>query len=366
MPLRRGAVSDSWHVEAPKGGPDMKLYLFLVVITGFFATLAGCITMPSVPTLLDLDGMPVETLLEECRAGEMSQCRVAGNRYRFGTNAPRDLALAAECYGRICENGDESGCKSLYDIGYNHLTGKDHLGKEIPQNYKIAMDLFDISCSGNYGPSCTALGEGYTNGQGVNKDPAKGLSLYVKGCETGSPRGCLYAGNHYAKQDFATAKPYYEKACGWENTHACAALGRYYFDNKAGGQSDPLALEYLLKSCSGTVSTNDSNGCYTLARMYKTGRGTPKNLSEAVVYFRRACYLSRPKHAEGCVKLAQAYQTGRGIEKDANGAHEYFRQACGLGNPTGCLEMHKDRCKRLGQPDSCKWLKKHQGKAGKQ
>jgi TPR repeat protein len=334
----------------------MKQFYLFAVIAGFALALGACKMIPSIPTIssTNMNEGPVETVLEGCRGGDLTQCRLAGNRYRSGINAPKDLNLAAECYAKLCAGGEDDGCKALYGIGYDYLTGD-----KTDKNPEKAMNLFDAACTGKYGPACTSLGRGYMKGAGVKKDRKKAMALFESGCENGSGRGCVQVGNHYIKKNPKKAKTFYEKACGWDSSEACAALGLYYLKGKGGEQNDQLAYEYLLKSCDNAPSDNDSRGCLALGDLYAKGRGVAQDKTEAVKYYRMACYVSRPKQSEACIKLARACQTGEGVEKDANCAHEYFRQACDLGNKKGCREMHKVRCKGLGIPDSCKWLKKH-------
>ena len=118
------------------------------------------------------------------------------------------------------------------------------------------------------------------------------------------------------------------------------------------------AFGFFLQSCSRGPGSNNSQGCYSLARLYDEGKGVGKDRAEAVRLYRMACSQTRPKQAEACIRLAQAYKEGDGIAFDANGAAQFFRQACELGSDEGCVEWHLDTCNRLGQPSSCEWLKK--------
>ncbi len=333
----------------------MKQSIFFLMLAGLVPALTAC----SISSMMDmeLNSAPIEEVLEDCRDGDLNQCRLAGNRYRSGNNAPKDLDLAVECYSIACEKGEMYECEELYEIGFDFL-----VGKQTAEDLVRTMNLFDISCAGGYGPACTTLGEGYMEGRGVKKDPAKAFPLYLRGCDTGSARGCSYAGDHYMKSDVQRAQSIYEKACDWDDTYGCAALGSFYLEGKGGEQDDQLAYEYFLKSCNKNPSNSNSAGCLALGQLYATGRGVAQDKTEAVRYYRLACYVSRPKQPAACVKLAQACRVGEGVDKDDNCAHEYFRRACDLGSEEGCLGMHQERCTRFGQAYSCNWLKEHDNK----
>ena len=301
---------------------------------------------------------PIADVSARCRSGKVATCIEAGNRYRFGQNAPMDVLLAAEHYKIVCQGKEDYGCKSLHEIGLEFLRGKNHLGKKAAEDHRKAADFFELSCAGGYGPGCTSLGVAFRDGDGLEKDPIRATELFVLGCEEGSRRGCRLAGNEFVGSDLTRARPLYGKGCRWEDSASCAALGKIYRDGAGVAPDAKQAFDFFLQSCNRGPGSNNSEGCYSLARMYDEGKGVGKDRVEAVRLYRMACSQTRPKRAEACVRLAQAYKEGDGIAFDANGAAQFFRQACDLGSDKGCVEWHLDTCNRLGQPSSCEWLEK--------
>lgn len=301
---------------------------------------------------------PIAALSAACRDGKAGACLEAGNRYRFGQNAPLDPALAAEHYDLACRGGQEYGCKSLHEVGIGFLRGKDHRGKNAVEDHGKAAKLFELSCSGGYGPGCTSLGEAFVAGDGVTKSAARATELFVLGCDKGSRRGCRLAGDAFVGTDVAEAREFYEQGCRREDAASCAALGRLHLEGQGAPKDAKRAFDYFLRSCDKAPGSNDAEGCFSLARMYDTGSGGKKDREEAVRLYRQVCTVLRPKKAEACYLLAQAFKGGDGIGFDANAAGQYFRQACELGSDEGCREWRLDSCNRLGDPASCGWLEK--------
>jgi len=304
------------------------------------------------------DLSPVEAVSAKCREGNADRCLEAGNRYRFGQNAPMDPGLAAEHYHLACAGGYEYACKALHQVGIALLRGRDHRGRKATEDHGKAAEVFDLSCAGNYGPGCTSLGEAFRAGDGVAKNAVRATELFILGCEKGSSRGCRLAGEALTGTDLAGATTFYEKGCRWKDSASCAVLGRMHLEGAAAPEDAKRAFDYFLQSCNKAPGSNDAGGCFSLARMYDQGTGVQKDRAEAIRLYRQACTVLRPKVAGACSLLARAYKDGDGIRADANAAGQYYRQACELGSKEACLEWHLDTCNRLRQPASCNWLEK--------
>ncbi len=50
---------------------------------------------------------PIADVSARCRSGKVVNCIEAGNRYRFGQNAPMDALLAVEHYEIACRGEDD-------------------------------------------------------------------------------------------------------------------------------------------------------------------------------------------------------------------------------------------------------------------
>ncbi len=76
-------------------------------------------------------------------------------------------------------------------------------------------------------PGCYNLGVDYTNGLGVEKNPATAVPLYRKACDGGQAAGCsnlgvLYDEGSGVEKDSAVAVGLYKRACDCGNAESCA------------------------------------------------------------------------------------------------------------------------------------------------
>ena len=65
---------------------------------------------------------------------------------------------------------------------------------------------------------------------------------------------CFNLGNFYkegrgTKQDFASARKHFEKACNANHAGACNNLGALYFEGKGVKQNKSMAKKYFSKAC---------------------------------------------------------------------------------------------------------------------
>lgn len=123
------------------------------------------------------------------------------------------------------------------------------------KNYKKAKDLFTTICDKGNPGGCTALGNLYDNGQGVEEDNFKAFQLYTKSCNLGDAWGCTLLAGWYETGDDGVLKDHtrqaelYTKACKKDNAIACNFLGEMYLDGD-GVQYDRIkAKMYFKKGC---------------------------------------------------------------------------------------------------------------------
>jgi TPR repeat protein len=75
-----------------------------------------------------------------------------------------------------------------------------------------------------------------------------------------------------------------------------------------------------------------------LGQIYLSGRGVPKDYTEAVRWFRQAAAGGNPA---GMFHLGQMYEKGWGFQRDPNQALSYYRKAAAAGD--------KDATRRLAE-----------------
>ena len=153
----------------------MKNRLFFFAVIGVTIVLWGCIKTPSVKSPM---AAPASELLDACRKGDSSACQWAGNRYYYGQNASVDYQLAEECYQRACTGDPKLGCKGLYEVGYEYLSGK-----KVAKNPAKARQLFQLPCTQEHGPACTSLANLYAKGKGSRWIPPMQMVSTLKGAK---------------------------------------------------------------------------------------------------------------------------------------------------------------------------------------
>jgi len=200
-----------------------------------FAT--GCVLFGD---FLTRKGMPKKSLKaynKACKLGDPNGCFSAGQKYRSGDGAPRDLTRATQRYRRGCDGGAQAACVALAA----HYAGG--LGIKADQGQSLALNK--RACDGNDAAACGQAGMYYEMGVQVAKDLAKANQLYTRACRL-DPSTCLRLAilrETAGKATQKTARGAYERACSRPDTPfgalACGSLGRVY------GRKGPVAVDQL-------------------------------------------------------------------------------------------------------------------------
>ena len=103
--------------------------------------------------------------------------------YESGDGVEKNLPEAVKLYKQCIENdNEEMAWQASYNLAMIYYRGKDG----IAQNYNEAVKLFAIAAEHNVLNANNYLGECYLNGTGVEKDPAKAVSHFMKDVSNGS------------------------------------------------------------------------------------------------------------------------------------------------------------------------------------
>lgn len=161
------------------------------------------------------------------------------------------------------------------------------------------------------------LGYCYTNGIGVEKDENKGLHWTRQSAEKGNARGQFNLGVYFQEMnDMEKAVEYYTKSANQGYVYAQHNLGRIYSVNfqdkakaiywyeKAANQEYPLSQsklaalyldmddEYYNRQAFSLLrkaaNAEEKSAYNNLGYCYATGKGTNRNIQEALVWFRKA------------------------------------------------------------------------------
>ena len=78
------------------------------------------------------------------------------------------------------------------------------------------------------------------------------------------------------------------------------------------------------------AESGDPSSMDTVARLYLTGRGVPRDSSKAISWYRKGVSAESSK---AMTSLGLLYYSGRGVAKDLTKAYELFQRAAEAGNP---------------------------------
>lgn len=182
--------------------------------------------------------------------------------------------------------------------------------------------------------ACNNLGNAYSKGKGVAKDPNKAAQFYQKACDGGIMVGCTNLGSNYQKgegvaKDLDKAAQLYQKACDGGEMFGCIYLGHCYQEGNGIVKDPEKAVKLYQKACDG----GEMQGCSSLAITYEEGRGVTKDLSKAAQLYEKACDGGV---MFGCIQLGIFYQYGRGVTEDLSKAAQLYKKVCDGGEMLGC------------------------------
>ncbi|WP_286682857.1 tetratricopeptide repeat protein [Sulfurospirillum sp. MES] len=95
---------------------------------------------------------------------------------------PDDRLYTLSFYKKKCLEGNQSACV------YVGLAYKD--GKDTPQDFKRAYDLFYNACEQNNPLGCAFQGVMYEQGLGRNIDTLQAIKFYQRACDGGIELSC--------------------------------------------------------------------------------------------------------------------------------------------------------------------------------
>lgn len=324
-----------------------------------------------------------------CKAGAAEACIQLGWRYEWGHTVARDVDQAAWLFAKACEAEAGLGCQELGDIrrdrgqedeaaqllhegcelgsgvACKHLAfNRDHSRDDVSparamELHAQSVSMLQAECTDGNAYSCGWLGHSHENGQGVEPDPTQALAFYMQACDGGAARWCRNAGELLLAsddRDEARVVELYARGCQTGSPASCVAQGEVVRD---AGSDEDLALELFMRACDAgnpkgcaeagalerdpdkavalldrACSWNQLEACSTLARAYLYGRlGRALDIAKAEALATKAC---DGEEGDGCSYLAWMYKHGRGRKIDLRTAASYYQASCDLGSNRGC------------------------------
>ncbi len=175
----------------------------------------------------------------------------------------------------------------------------------------------------------TLIAELYRDGLGVKKDPVEAARWYKLAADRGDPQAQFQLAAAALRgeglpENKALAKSLLEKAAAQGHAGALYNLGIMAIDAEI--QDFRTAANYFRKAAEG----GNMDGAYSLAVLYREGRGVPRDVREAAKWLRRA---ADDHIAAAEVELAIMTFNGEGLAKDEAAAAKLFLRAAVRNNP---------------------------------
>lgn len=214
-----------------------------------------------------------------------------------------------------------------------------------------------------------SLGFLYYNGQGVEKDTAKGEELFEAVIAKGCVEGYLGRGEiAETNEDYDTALECYNKVLEGEEqvyiADAMKIIGSLYYSGRGVEQDYAKALEWYEKA----ANLGNRTAMTTSGYMYYAGEGVKKNYNKALewydkaansgdavamvaigsIYYERQDYVKAMEWNEKAANLGEPiamiwvglmYYTGVGVKQDYAKAMEWYEKAADLGEPDAMYQI---------------------------
>ena len=205
-----------------------------------------------------------------------------GNYY----HSKKDYKEAMEWYSKSAEGGNIRG---MYMVGCCY-----HDGFSDIKDMKKAFYLFLKSVERGYiySHALYKVGFCYELGSGVLKDESKAFEWYLKAAEKGDRNSQRIVAKYYNDGNIVSKneeKGFYwnRKAAMNNDIFAQIELPKYYLNNSA-NKNERKAFNWYLK----LANKDLSKALYFVAKCYRDGIGTDKNLDEATKWFKKFITLT--------------------------------------------------------------------------
>ena len=131
--------------------------------------------------------------------------------------------------------------------------------------------------------------------------------------------------------------------------------GQYYLFAPADRQDFSKANELLTEA----ANAGDPAAMFSLATMYRDGRGVPNDDAEAFKWYQRAADAGDPTSA---VVVADSFRLGKGVARDDKKSLSYYKAAAELGDSNGMYSYGVFLANGIGAArddlEGAKWLKR--------
>ncbi|MDR1461347.1 MAG: sel1 repeat family protein [Campylobacteraceae bacterium] len=178
-------------------------------------------------------------------------------------------------------------------------------------------------CDGGDAISCYNAGYLYDKGSKyIEKDEAKAIAYFKKGCDANHAQSCQYLGD--LDINGTDDLIYIQKACDHNNAKACFTLGQM---SKNSNESSNETASYFKKSC----ENGNTKSCFELASLYVLEKyDDENNIKKAFYLFENLC---EKNNYEACYNLGKLYHKNKYAKYQTRAVYaiKYYQLACNKG-----------------------------------
>ncbi|RIA85203.1 hypothetical protein C1645_808392 [Glomus cerebriforme] len=203
-----------------------------------------------------------------------------GECYYYGKKIKQNYDKAIEWYVKSSEGGN---IRAMYRLGncYYHGIG---VMKDEEKSFKFHLK----SAESGYKYALYMIGDFYCQGTGILKDESKAFKWYLKTARKGHAYSQFLAAKYYNGGKYISKNE--EKGFYWNRKAAINGIkdaqyniAEYYLENK----NETKAFKWYLK-----LANENKRAIYLVAKCYRDGIGTDKNLHEAEIWFKKSEFIS--------------------------------------------------------------------------
>jgi tetratricopeptide (TPR) repeat protein len=164
------------------------------------------------------------------------------------------------------------------------------------KDFTQARSLDEQAFAGGYGIAANALGNLYSDGEGVRKDMAQAAQWYKKAADAGEPAAMdalawLYQNGSGVTKDCPEAIHLYDTASKLGLSEAINNMGLLYYGGTCVQRDYAVARRWFEKA----IALGDGDAMNNMGNLYNGGHGVPRSTTLAREWFEKAAALGVPE-----------------------------------------------------------------------
>lgn len=256
------------------------------------------------------------------KAGDRDAQYLLGVMFETGRGVPQNYRMAVQYYELAA---DQNSPDAQLNLALLYSTGNG-----VPQNHVKAAELYQKAANQKNTIAMRNLGLIYEKGQGVPQNYKKAAECYEAAVSEGSPRAKVNLAGLYERglgvpQNLGKAVELLQSGAAENDPDSQTNLANLYASGKGVPQDETKALELYLRA----AKAGERVALYNIGIFYSSGRGVPKDLGKAAEYYKLAADKGYA-HAQN--NLGLMYEKGQGVPKDFSKAAEFYQAAANQGD----------------------------------